>query len=426
MKRKGLIVFSVALLVAAFGASITLQRRMLLRLRANPEIFRDSLYVPSADYVKWITIGYDQLAADLLWLRAIQTFGATYANKENLPPLANYFQAISNLDPKFVPVYSFANMVLGEEAGDHKFGLEVIDQGMVNVPRYYRIPFEGAFFAFWTMDDGQKAKYYVRMAAKAPDCPEWLRGWEAYLDAKQGKYLAAYQKYFGDYSNSVNANDSQMATIRLFNLRRVISEWNKAEIRRKAIEFQAARSHYPSLAELEAGGGLADVTTPDWERLSGAMNFIEVQKRSYPSTTEEQNHFASQFMRTGWPKAPPDPLSSNPHFKSYLIWPGQEPRRVDEKTGAEKDNDLFVISELDAAKILSNLTGMLGTLVADYRKKSGDQTCSDAVHKMYEQYLTDKLRDPWGGEFVWDDAACAPKSSSHPNFVAEYAAAPAF
>lgn len=413
-------ILATTLMLGFFATAIWLQSGMLRRLRANPEIYRDTLYVPSSEYVKWITLGYDQLAADLLWMRSIQTFGATYANKENLPPLINYFNAISDLDPRFVPVYSFANMVLGEEAGDAKLGLEVIDRGMINVPRFYRIPFEGAFFSLWTINEPEKAKYYIRMAAKDPNCPAWVKGWEAYLDVKQGRHMAAFQKYFADYATHVNAKDAQMASLRRDNLRRVIRDWHKAEIRRMATDFASANGRFPSLAELEATGAMAGMEAPDWEKMSQFIAFTESNGVPYPADTEELNALALRFVRKGWQEAPRDPVSDNPHFQKYLIWPGQQPMTFDEKTQKTVDNRFFVMAELEAAKTIVEHFGLASMMANLHMKHTGATECPASLTGIYDENITKRFEEPWGGQFIWDPKTCEFISTTHPDLQKQF------
>jgi hypothetical protein len=62
------------------------------------------LYLPDAKYLKTASLGYDQVVADLLWLKAVQYIGARTVSSEGYDWIYKAIDAVTTLDPKFCPV----------------------------------------------------------------------------------------------------------------------------------------------------------------------------------------------------------------------------------------------------------------------------------------------------------------------------------
>lgn len=421
-------VFHWVLFLAAFGGAIGLQTRIIDKRKNEPNPYYDTLYLPSSEYVRTITVGYDQFAADYFWLRAIQTFGATFANRDNLGQLQRYFDVVTDLDPAFVDVYSFANMAIGEEAGLWEPGLAMLDKGMEMNPRRYRLPFEAAFFSYWTMNDPERALYYVRMALKAPDCPGYVGGWLGYFDAKMGRYQAALEHYFLEYARHYNAGDADLAELRLVTLRRSIDGWYRAVLREKAIAGRKPDGSYPSVEELETAGAFGDAEMPDWSRLGPFLETLKADGTPLPSEREELLALLERFVRRGWDRMPSNPASYNRFFMGYRIWPGQEPTAPD-PADPEKaiDNSKFAISELEIAKVLHDQISVGSKLlrqVASEHMHWEEGECPPEVRQSWDLTFASKYAEPWGGEWVWNDEYCAYFPSTHPEILTEYSHAP--
>ena len=161
--------------VVLFGASMALQHRELARIEMNPPFLdKWSLSGRSAGLLKVAALRYDLVAADFLWLRAIQSFGGRGMTDRDWRPVYDLFDTITELDPSFEEAYTFGNMVIGDEAGKQREALKLVDKGIRNLPRRYRIPFEGMYVANWTLGDKQLARYYGRLAMKAANAPDWV------------------------------------------------------------------------------------------------------------------------------------------------------------------------------------------------------------------------------------------------------------
>ena len=181
------------LFVVTFGTSMGLQNRLIERWKIFIYNYRDALYLPSSDYIRTITFGYDQFASDFLWLRMIQSFAAGYTRPENAEQMMGYFRVISDLDPHFQHAYSFSMLSVGEEGKRDDLAREIVDKYIEANPHRYEIPKEGAYHAQQFMKDPRTAVYYIDMAALDPNCPLFVIRWRPVILAGAGHYRIAYE-----------------------------------------------------------------------------------------------------------------------------------------------------------------------------------------------------------------------------------------
>jgi len=144
--------------------------------RATEEI----LYVESGALLKKVTVGFENLAADLYWLRTVQYFGGqrrmvTAKNYDLLEPLLNI---TIDLDPNFKIAYTYGATFLSEPfpmgAGLPLKGIEIIDRGMENHPDYWRFYLDKGFIYFWHLKDCHKAAEVFLAGSEIPGAPYWM------------------------------------------------------------------------------------------------------------------------------------------------------------------------------------------------------------------------------------------------------------
>ncbi|MBN1517062.1 hypothetical protein JXA32_10900 [Candidatus Sumerlaeota bacterium] len=269
--RLGGLIFGVALLAALLGTSAWIQERyQLTRERVSLEKGFRIGNLPSGEFGKVITFGYDTITAHLLWLRSIQVFGGIYRSSREYAPVLHLFDVITTLEPRMVYAYDFGSMVMGEDSNDTEAALKLLDKGMyANPRRYYRIPFLALFQCAFNDDQYKKAKFYQRMAAKCVDAPDWIEGMGIYLDEKMGLYQIAFEKWCKDWFDSVDSGDELMSDMRRKRARISLERWTLAGINEKIEQFKLDNGRgLHHLRELETAGYLKDYEYISWGRLT--------------------------------------------------------------------------------------------------------------------------------------------------------------
>lgn len=403
--RAGFPLLAFALL---FAGAMRLQHDIIERKAAEPERYRDLLYLPSSRSVQLAATGYDHFLADFFFLRVIQAFGASYAADIDLSRLWSFFDTMTDLDPHFLSAYTFGNLVLGEEQGDQEKGLAILEKGIRNNPDRYRLAFEAAFFSLWTLQDLEGARKFIQAAERAPDAPEFVSRWEGFIDEQMGRYQAAYINFLTQFVRALNANDETLITINENRLKSSVDEWYKAVLLEKARAFFDKNGYYPLVVELEEEGAFLDVEWPDFHPLRDFLFTQWENERTIPETDEDIEALAARYTKTGWLKMPPNP-SGHPVFSGYLIWPGQEPVFAN-----GNENPLFLGSELNVAFVIKFEIDRAKDDIFYYRELN-DGACPEDIISVSSTLAT--LQEPWGGDFVIDPETCTIYPSTHPNLV---------
>ncbi len=166
----------------ALGGAISLQ---ILRDRWYPREAREQeriLYVRSGAALKRIVLGFDALAADVYWIRALQHYGGDRltgpvagAKYQLLYPLLDL---TTTLDPYFNIAYRFGAIFLSEGypggPGRPDQSVALLRKALVAMPQKWQYYHDIGFVYYWRMHDFQSAATWFRRAAEQPNAPNWL------------------------------------------------------------------------------------------------------------------------------------------------------------------------------------------------------------------------------------------------------------
>jgi hypothetical protein len=120
------------LLLAATGtAAFALHEDVAARRDAfPPEV--DISYVPPAAQLRWMSLGYREALADLLWVRALVFSGANLGSTD-IVATDRYVEAITGLSPRFARVYTWGG-ITAVYAGTGKITRDQVERAI----RIYR------------------------------------------------------------------------------------------------------------------------------------------------------------------------------------------------------------------------------------------------------------------------------------------------
>ncbi len=415
-----------AVFVGCFSGAVRIQKKIVDDEWDDIEQYRKGLYLPSSDYVKVISIGYDLFVADYLWQRSIQAYGATLGAAHAVPQMKAYFDVITDLDCRFMAVYPFANLVLGESSGDDEAALAIMEKGTECNPTEYRIPFEAAYYSLFHMKDMDLARYWITRALQAENHPDWISSWLSHIETKEGNYRIAFRKLMQDFLQFSGKNDPGIAGLRLGQMRRTCDTWYLTTLRAKAMEGRKADGSYPSVAELEASGAFLDVEWPDFAGFVALVIEAAEDNRQLPSSDEDIDRYVERFVHKGWQKMPPCPRSLEPRLAGYIVWPGNSPwilvdqplpegyagpiQQVEDVDGAE--SPIFALSERDIAdQLYREFIRIDDVIQASYIKYG--RPCPESPADVSGHSLGTTILEPWGGRFYIDPETCRIELSTH-------------
>ena len=154
----------VVSLVAVTAALPWLERR-------GREISREELpvYLPKTEYLRAMSLGYENVLADVLWFRTINYFGRQFRSDRTYPWLAHMCDRVTDLDPRAEHVYRFAGMILPWEAGQAEEGIRLLEKGLRVFPDSWLLHYWVGFNYYFFKNDLARAATHLRTAAGLPD-----------------------------------------------------------------------------------------------------------------------------------------------------------------------------------------------------------------------------------------------------------------
>lgn len=193
------VVLAAGTLLAAAGALQAIRER-----RFAPAVGAEAaLYLTSGATVSRLTRGYNALAADLYWIRAIQHYGRNKVRVGRAVPTgasatqATDYQLLyplldltTTLDPRFNIAYRFGAVFLAEPPpggpGQSDQAIALLAKGLQAQPDKWEYMQDIGFVHYWWRQDYPAAAEWFGRASQVPGAPWWLRSLAATTLAEGG------------------------------------------------------------------------------------------------------------------------------------------------------------------------------------------------------------------------------------------------
>jgi hypothetical protein len=172
-RRLALLVLGLAALVPWSAARV---EGVVGRFRTQEEV----LYLWSGPQVRRLFPGFEGLAADLYWLRTVQYFGGQrlFTRGKKFDLLRPLVDITTSLDPRLEIAYRYGAIFLSEPppvgAGQPAQGVEVLEQGVRNLPGSWRLRQDLGFFHYIYLHQPEEAATILDRASRIPGAPFWL------------------------------------------------------------------------------------------------------------------------------------------------------------------------------------------------------------------------------------------------------------
>lgn len=147
---------------------------------------QERLYFPSGRALVESSVGFREVAADWLWFRFVQYFGAYAKGQNDLRYFDLLVDAITQLDPQFVDAYHFASLVAWSELGDFPKSLDLLRRGILANPGSAKLHFQVGFTYYVFYQDYKRAALWFEAAAKCPDGGEMESRFAAFANHRAG------------------------------------------------------------------------------------------------------------------------------------------------------------------------------------------------------------------------------------------------
>jgi hypothetical protein len=145
------------------------------RARRSPSANRSAssscsaVYLPKAEYLQPIALGWRNALADVLWFRTISYFGQHFRSNRTYPWLASMCDLVTDLDPRAFHVYRFAGVILPWEANQADAGIGLLEKGLRQFPDSWLLHYYLGFNEFFFKNNNTRALEHLRLAMAQPD-----------------------------------------------------------------------------------------------------------------------------------------------------------------------------------------------------------------------------------------------------------------
>jgi len=179
--------------ILLLGLSIYLAQLQIDRSKNINQEMKGFLHLPKGEYLKVAALGYDQLLADLLWLRVIQMIGEHTVTETAYEWVYHALDVMTTLDPKFVDAYQMGGVTLSTLANQPEKANALLLKGAKENPDVWQLPFYIGFNDFFYLNDYKSAAKNMARAAQLPGRPDFVPGLATRLFVQAGEPQTALE-----------------------------------------------------------------------------------------------------------------------------------------------------------------------------------------------------------------------------------------
>jgi len=179
----------VLLFAGAVGMQVVIDRALE---RFTPE--EAVQWVRSPGVMRRLALGFDSLAADVYWIRAVQYYGRTKlsaAENKTYGLLYPLLDITTTLDPRFNIAYRFGAILLSEGYPNGPArpdeAIALLEKGIRASPDRWEYFLDAGFVYYWWRHDTRTAADWFLRGSQLPNAPNWLRPLAASTLAEGGE-----------------------------------------------------------------------------------------------------------------------------------------------------------------------------------------------------------------------------------------------
>jgi tetratricopeptide (TPR) repeat protein len=244
---------AIAILLLLAGAASTAAGFVALERMEVGSNEDHLIYMPSGRYLKVASLGHSALAADLVYLWAIQHY-SNYERTDRYKFVEHVFgNVIAELDPAYTDAYSLGAMILSVEARDLEGALRLLDLGISRNPENWILPYVAGWECFHA-DRFEQAGEYFRISSNIPGAPDLISRNQAGALSRSGDLAAAYTLWRDLYEDP--DSDATTLVVAERQMRDLHVKIDKKTIQDAAREYRDDTGHWPASLQAMVTAGL--------------------------------------------------------------------------------------------------------------------------------------------------------------------------
>lgn len=276
MTPRGLAVLVLAVALGGFAHSVGERARYSKLNSGSPD---DLLYLPESRVLRAAALGYTNLFADFIWLRAIQYYGEHRLTDRNYPQAERLFHTIYDLDPAFKGATRFGALVLAQDARDSAGAITLLEGAERDNPTVWEYPFDQGFIHHTIERKLDRAAEDYKRAAAIPGAPDLALRLAGLVLSRTGDHEAARAVWTSILDDPPN---EMMRRLAERGFKNVAMEETEEKLTECVATFRAKRGRTPNdWSELQAAGLLDVVPSEPY----GGRYFLDPADGSVRATT---------------------------------------------------------------------------------------------------------------------------------------------
>ncbi|MFQ5848824.1 MAG: tetratricopeptide repeat protein [Candidatus Methylomirabilales bacterium] len=166
--------------------------------RGGPQLSENTPYVPSATLLRYASLGYRPMLADLMWIRATQYFGGELERRKALRKSGKFQESEDrykflfplldltvSLDPQFIAAYRLGGLLL-TVVKRYDDAIALYEKGYAANPDRWEMPHDLGRLYFLDLKDNEKALHWWGITNELPGRPKYIPRFVPRLYAKTG------------------------------------------------------------------------------------------------------------------------------------------------------------------------------------------------------------------------------------------------
>jgi len=175
-------------------------------------------YLPSGKLLKPLVLDYDEAVGDIFWIQAMIYFADAYLSGKSDTWLGHMLDIVTQLNPHLYQAYEFSGVVLPKSKGQIRQSLLVLDRGIGQYPKDWRLRVYGAMARLGLDSDYVAAAEYLRPVTLDPDVPNHIRTLCATFLSKGGGRKVALAFLVDRWLHSGNAINREIFVEKMLKL----------------------------------------------------------------------------------------------------------------------------------------------------------------------------------------------------------------
>jgi hypothetical protein len=196
-------------MILALSLQVAL-RNNLDRTRGASSQGPELLYISSGGPLRRLSLGFNGLLADIYWTRAIQYYGRERLSEHpDYTLLGPLLRITTSLDPHLLVAYRFGAVFLASKApggaGEPEQAMQLLRQGIVANPGYWRFWEDLGFIQYWDLRDYVAAARTFDTGSQRPGAEIWMKTLAASIAARGGEIRTSQLLWAQVYQTAGNS-----------------------------------------------------------------------------------------------------------------------------------------------------------------------------------------------------------------------------